>query len=266
MSICCLSPLPGQAPGDLKSMAELVVRESLAARERGTTVVLWPEYLWSFCSDRAEASPELMQALLAPVSHDDLFVLAGTLELSSSNTALIINQGQWHTQSKIALGPLESSMNPGSSITIFTFKNLRIATLVCMDVEMPELSSILKDEGIDLLLVPARVEDAEGLRRITICAEARSIELGCYSAVCPLLGTLPAQKEASIGNILFFHPAQQAFSQALPPLVKEFSGILRGTCPIDRKALRLARRNWKEATPSKFHCHGVTIHHSDTSE
>ncbi len=270
MLICCLAPLPGSAPCDIRSMAEFVVRESLSAHQHGVSVILWPEYLWAFCSDVNTATPALLESLLSPLKKEKLFVLAGTLQIvcsegkAPSNTALILSHGQWYLQDKIALAPREASMTSTHAIRLFTINGLRIATLICMDVEMPELGTLLKQQSVDILLVPFCVEDEEGIRRIAVCAEARSIELGCYTAICPLLGTPPGNKAEAIGDIQFFHPAQKAFANVSPPVIERTQILLTGTCPIDSKALRLARRNWMESTPSTSFCSGISVKSSDS--
>lgn len=71
-------------------------------------------------------------------------------------------------------------------------------------------------------------------------------------------------KAEAIGDIQFFHPAQKAFANVSPPVIERTQILLTGTCPIDSKALRLARRNWMESTPSTSFCSGISVKSSDS--
>lgn len=264
MLLCCITPLPGSTPSGFRTMADLVVRETMEAHQQGASVILWPEYLWSFCNDLEFANSSLLEKLLQPLKRENLFVLAGTWKRrdtgnnTCSNTAIILSDATFNLQDKIALAPRERDMVAGQAIPVFSFKGLKIACLICMDVEMPELSAALKKEAVDILLVPSQVEDSESMRRIAVCAEARSIELGCYTAVCPLQGSSSANLPEAIGEILFFHPAQQAFAGLSPGILKNNGNTMSGSFFIDAKALRLSRRNWKESAPFKIHCPGIS--------
>jgi predicted amidohydrolase len=63
--------------------------------------------------------------------------------------------------------------------------------LICYDVEFPELSRILADEGMVMLFVPFLTDTQNGYSRVRHCAQARAIENECYVAIAGSVGNLP---------------------------------------------------------------------------
>lgn len=128
-----------------------------------------------------------------------------------TNTCWIWNNGAWFFQDKLHLTPWEASFTPGNTLSLFTFKELRIAVLICFDVEQPSLCSKLKSAGIHLLLVPSATVDRNGSQRVNRCASARSIELGAAVVTAPLVGKSTCDLvDENEGRQGFFLPAQAA--------------------------------------------------------
>ncbi len=67
----------------------------------------------------------------------------------------------------------------------------KIGILICYDVEFPELSRILAQEGMDILFVPFLTDTQNGYSRIRNCAQARAIENECYVVIAGSVGNLP---------------------------------------------------------------------------
>ena len=67
----------------------------------------------------------------------------------------------------------------------------KIGVLVCYDIEFPELSRILADEGVDIIFVPFLTDTQNGYSRVRNCAMARAIENECYVAIAGCVGNLP---------------------------------------------------------------------------
>jgi len=67
----------------------------------------------------------------------------------------------------------------------------KIGILICYDVEFPELSRLLADEGMDILFVPFLTDTQNGYSRVRNCAQARAIENECYVAIAGSVGNLP---------------------------------------------------------------------------
>lgn len=95
---------------------------------------------------------------------------------------------------KIHVTPDESKvwgMIGGNKFKTFETDSGKIGILICYDVEFPELSRILADEGMDILFVPFLTDTQNGYSRVRNCAQARAIENECYVAIAGSVGNLP---------------------------------------------------------------------------
>jgi len=95
---------------------------------------------------------------------------------------------------KIHVTPDEAKvwgMQGGNNIRTYETDCGRIGILICYDVEFPELSRILAEEGIDILFVPFLTDTQNGYSRVRNCAQARAIENECYVAIAGSVGNLP---------------------------------------------------------------------------
>lgn len=79
----------------------------------------------------------------------------------------------------------------GSKINSFDTDCGKIGILICYDVEFPELSRLLADEGMNILFVPFLTDTQNGYSRVRHCAQARAIENECYVAIAGSVGNLP---------------------------------------------------------------------------
>lgn len=95
---------------------------------------------------------------------------------------------------KLHITPDESKiwgLQGGSKIQAFDTDCGKIGILICYDIEFPELSRLLADEGIDILFVPFLTDTQNGYSRVRNCAQARAIENECYVAIAGSVGNLP---------------------------------------------------------------------------
>jgi len=72
---------------------------------------------------------------------------------------------------------------------VIDWRGLKIAVLICLDIEMPALSCRLAPLDIDLLLVPSMTVTPSGYHRVFSCAKARAVELMTIIGVCGTTGT-----------------------------------------------------------------------------
>jgi predicted amidohydrolase len=79
----------------------------------------------------------------------------------------------------------------GKEIRSFDTDCGKIGILICYDIEFPEMSRLLADEGVDLLFVPFLTDTQNGYSRVRNCARARAIENECYVAIAGSVGNLP---------------------------------------------------------------------------
>ncbi len=101
----------------------------------------------------------------------------------------------------------------GSELKAFDTDCGKIGILICYDVEFPELSRLLADEGIDILFVPFLTDTQNGYSRVRHCAQARAIENECYVAIAGSVGNLPKVHNMDIqfAQSMVFTPCDFAF-------------------------------------------------------
>jgi len=115
-------------------------------------------------------------------------------------------------------------MEGGNQIKVFDTDCGKIGILICYDVEFPELSRLLADDGMDILFVPFLADTQNCYSRIRNCAQARAIENECYVAIAGSVGNLPKVHNMDI---------QYAQSMVITPCDFAFpaSGIKAETTP-----------------------------------
>ncbi len=124
--------------------------------------------------------------------------------------------GTYEMYSKIHITPNEVhywGMKGGSKIQTFDTDCGKIGIIICYDVEFPELSRILAEEGMDILFVPFLTDTQNGYTRVRNCAAARAIENECYVAIAGCVGNLPKVNNMDIqfAQAAVFTPSDFAF-------------------------------------------------------
>jgi len=104
-------------------------------------------------------------------------------------------------------------MKGGNQIQTFDTDCGKIGIMICYDVEFPELSRLLADEGMDILFVPFLTDTQNGYSRVRYCAQARAIENECYVAIAGSVGNLPKVHNMDIqyAQSMVFTPCDFAF-------------------------------------------------------
>ncbi len=104
-------------------------------------------------------------------------------------------------------------MEGGSDLKVFDTDCGKIGILICYDVEFPELSRMLAQEGMDILFVPFLTDTQNGYSRVRNCAQARAIENECYVAIAGSVGNLPKVHNMDIqfAQSMVFTPCDFAF-------------------------------------------------------
>lgn len=101
----------------------------------------------------------------------------------------------------------------GSRIKTFDTDCGKIGVLICYDIEFPELSRILADDGMNILFVPFLTDTQNGYSRVRNCAQARAIENECYVAIAGSVGNLPKVHNMDIqyAQSMVFTPCDFSF-------------------------------------------------------
>ncbi|MBK5277601.1 MAG: bifunctional GNAT family N-acetyltransferase/carbon-nitrogen hydrolase family protein [Bacteroidia bacterium] len=89
----------------------------------------------------------------------------------------------------------------------------KIGILICYDVEFPELSRLLADDGMDILFVPFLTDTQNAYIRVRHCAQARAVENECFVAIAGSVGNLPKVNNMDIqyAQSAVFTPSDFAF-------------------------------------------------------
>ena len=113
------------------------------------------------------------------------------------NTAYLFNpEGKVFTQDKIHLTRWEREKWKGDSgdhLRVFDTPFGRISILICFDIEFPELSRKVCEQGADIIFVPSCTDDRQGFWRVRYCCHARAIENQVYVAVTGTVGNLAVE-------------------------------------------------------------------------
>lgn len=101
----------------------------------------------------------------------------------------------------------------GDTIQTFDTDCGKIGIVICYDVEFPELSRLMADEGMNILFVPFLTDTQNGYTRVKHCAQARAIENECYVAIAGCVGNLPKVNNMDIqyAQSAVFTPSDFAF-------------------------------------------------------
>ena len=89
-------------------------------------------------------------------------------------------------------------LSQGSQVKTFDTDCGRIGILICYDVEFPELSRLMADQGMQILFVPFNTDTQNAYNRVRICAQSRAIENECYVAIAGSVGNLPKVQNMDI--------------------------------------------------------------------
>lgn len=107
---------------------------------------------------------------------------------------LVRRDGTYEMYEKVHVTPDEIKswgLSGGKMVQTFDTDCAKIGILICYDVEFPELSRIMADQGMQILFVPFLTDTQNGYSRVRVCAQARAIENECFVAIAGSVGNLP---------------------------------------------------------------------------
>lgn len=144
-------------------------------------------------------TPELVEKMSAMAVSYNVNIIAGSMpELKDGsiyNVAYVLQRnGRVDRVEKIHITPSEEyewNIQGGSEIRVIETDVARIGVQICYDVEFPEMSRILADQGMEVLFVPFLTDTQNAYNRVRFCAQARAIENECFVAIAGNVGNLP---------------------------------------------------------------------------
>lgn len=170
----------------------------------------------------AEMTPGIVLKIQEYAVSYNVNVISGTMPVVDEdnkmyNVAYLCHRsGKTEEYRKVHITPNEQryyGMVGGDAIQVFDTDCGKIGILICYDVEFPELSRILADQGMQILFVPFLTDTQNGYTRVRHCAQARAIENECYVAIAGCVGNLPKVNNMDIqfAQSAVFTPSDFAF-------------------------------------------------------
>lgn len=148
-------------------------------------------------------------------------IIAGSMPLYENNVLKNVGyvchrNGKIERYEKLHITPDEEKfwgLKGGDTLQTFDTDAGKIGVLICYDVEFPELSRLLADEGMQILFVPYLTDTQNAYIRVRHCAQARAIENECYVAISGSVGNLPQVENMDIqySQSAVFTPSDFAF-------------------------------------------------------
>ncbi len=218
---------------DMTSWIALIDSQLARAKSEGADLLLIPEHISEYwipfapkdlplTDEPAWAATQGEQALPLlqdAVKRHGVALAAGSFSMRDAATGQCRNRAfvlfpdrDMVVHDKFVMTPSEKdpegwTFETGSTLTVFNWRGLRVALIICLDVEMPHLAHRAASLDIDLLLVPSMTSKLSGYHRVFSCARARAVEL--MTAVC-VTGCV-AGREGYHGGASVFIPSEEAF-------------------------------------------------------
>lgn len=167
-----------------------------AAAKAGVDVVVFPE---RFSGGR---SLEILLDGVRAAAGEDRFVVLGNAPRRAMgedhvvSRAYVLSGGAWQAVDKLDPTPAERAakppVKPGPRLPLFRFRGGVVAVLPAYSLQKTEIAASLKKRAVQLVLVPAPVEDEHGAARLARTGAARAVELGAAVVIAPPSPAAPA--------------------------------------------------------------------------
>ncbi|MFL5729787.1 MAG: GNAT family N-acetyltransferase [Cytophagaceae bacterium] len=154
----------------------------------------------------ADYTEEIKENMIRLALSYNINIISGSMPLYTDKelynvSYLCRRDGTWDSQYKLHVTPDEETywgLKGGNKLKIFDTDAGKIGILICYDVEFPELSRLLADQGVNILFVPFWTDTKNSYLRVMRCAQARAIENECYVAISGSVGNLPGVENMDI--------------------------------------------------------------------
>lgn len=281
---------------DLAAWLAAVDAQLAEAAAAGADLLMLPEYAcmqWLlFAPDGLRPDREIAwmagvaEAALPPLEalarRHRIALLAGTMPAPGgghvngdylNRAHLLLPDGRRVHQDKLCLTPTERqpeawTLAPGDRLQVVHWRGLRLAVVVCLDIEQPALAARMQHLDLDLILVPSMTGRLSGYHRVAACARARAIELFTTVATVGTVGTLTRfdPPETNVAGAAVYLPCETALGSTglaaqLDPIAEtEGPGplLIARDIPIGL-IRRLRAQGAAEAWPGPWEAAGVTV-------
>jgi predicted amidohydrolase/GNAT superfamily N-acetyltransferase len=169
----------------------------------------------------ADYTEEIKENMIRLALSYNINIISGSMPLYTDKelynvSYLCRRDGTWDAQYKLHVTPDEETywgLKGGNKLKVFDTDAGKIGILICYDVEFPELSRMLADQGVNILFVPFWTDTKNSFLRVMRCAQARAIENECYVAISGSVGNLPGVENMDIqyAQSAVFSPSDFSF-------------------------------------------------------
>lgn len=176
---------------------------------------------WEAMRQLAEYTSQIREKMLEFAISYNVNIIGGSIPEMEDDQLMNISylcrrDGTCERFAKIHITPNEQKyygMSGGDLLRVFDTDCGKVGILVCYDVEFPELSRLLGEQGMQILFVPFLTDTQNGYMRVRNCAQARAIENECYVAIAGCVGNLPGVNNMDIqyAQSAVFTPSDFAF-------------------------------------------------------
>ncbi len=279
----------------IEGWAAAIDEQMAQARAQGAELLVMPEYAaeqWlSFAPAGLQPTEEIpwlasharaaLEAVAPLPARHDMALLAGTMpvriagdgvERFANRAHLLLPDGRVIAQDKLCLTPPEKNpagwlLTEGDRVQLVEWRGWRIATLVCLDIELPALATRLASCDLDLILVPSMTEKLAGYHRVFGCAKARAVELVAAVCVVGCVGSAATSKarESNTSGAAVYLPCEAPLGHtgvavSTPPADRaQGPGTLTVARDLPLDAIRSLRRGGAEVWPGAWDGDHVVI-------
>jgi predicted amidohydrolase len=277
----------------IDAWAASVDEQMARARAQGAELLVMPEYAaeqWlSFAPELAgseeiswlaEQAPRAMEAIATLPARHGMALLAGTMPVRVRNGGarfvnrahLLLPDGRTFVQDKLCLTPPEKDpagwlLAEGDALQIVEWRGLRLATVICLDIELSALSARLATCDLDLILVPSMTEKLAGYARVFSCAKARAVELEVAVCAVGCVGSAATSKprESNTSGAAVYLPCEAPLGhtgivvQTPASDRADGAGVLTVARDLPLDAVRRLRRGAAEVWPGAWSAEHVVI-------
>lgn len=175
--------------------------------------------------DLAQNVGRFIDMMSALAKKHKIYILGGTIPVFNEKLQVIQNEsyffapsGEVGMQGKLHMTRFEKEewiVSPHEGLMVFETDFGKVGVNICYDVEFPEISRTLAQQGVNILIVPSCTDDRQGFLRVRYCAQARAIENQIYVIQSSTVGSLPMVPAVSLnyGQASVLTPSDFAFSR-----------------------------------------------------
>lgn len=147
----------------------------------------------------SEFTPRLVRLLKKLAMKYGITLIGGSHPVKKGNRLLNIchvclPDGTVIEQPKLHITPNERKwwgISGGDTLGVIDTPKGKIGVLICYDIEFPEATRYLVDQGVEIIFVPFCTDSRQAYLRVRYCAQARAIENQIYVALAGNVGNLP---------------------------------------------------------------------------